>query len=637
MINSNNLEEGAPGSPRAATAPRGARSSQRWTLLVVFAVYALIALFAYWPVWPGDPSRLPTCTCGDLVNAAWYLRWTPYALAHGHTPFASNWIDYPRGANLAQNTFMPLLGLIGAPLTIASGPVATFNLLSWIAFPISATACFAMLKRFVSWNPAAFIGGLFYGFSPYMVGQAWGHLNLTFVPIPPLVLLLVHELVVRQRTSARRTGLLLGLLAAVQLLISPEVLLSTALMSCIGLVVLVLSRRSQVRDKLAHALSGFAFAAMAFIPVAAYPLLFFLSGPNRYSGPPWGQYNFSADLLGTVVPTLNERFAPGNWAGIGARFVLGNAVENGSYLGIPLLCVLCGIIIWQRRSLLVRFAAGMAVITWVLSLGPRLVIDAHQTAIPLPFAALAHIPLLASLIEARFALYTDMFIAVIIAIALEGAWQRSLASRSPGPRERARHARNNGRLKVQTAICVAVVAIAALPLVPRWPYPSYATATPGFFTSASVLDVPANSVMLTYPYPAYPENQAMLWQAMSSMRFKLLGGYALIPNKEGKATATPFPISPKRVVDRLIADYAPPKAAKTRPTAPTTHEIASLTRSLLRRYRVDTVVLSWSGVNPAAAMKLFDAAIGSKPKLIGGVFVWLDVRYTLARVQRNPA
>ena len=43
------------------------------------------------------------------------------------------------------------------------------------------------VRRWRIWGPAAALGGLVYGFSPYMVGQATGHPVLLFLPLPPFI------------------------------------------------------------------------------------------------------------------------------------------------------------------------------------------------------------------------------------------------------------------------------------------------------------------------------------------------------------------------------------------------------------------------------------------------------------------
>ena len=67
-----------------------------------------------------------------------------------------------------------------------------------------------VLRRWTAWWPAAFVGGLLYGFSAYFTVYGSGYLFLVFVPIPPVILLLLHEAMVRQRWRANRCRSPLG-------------------------------------------------------------------------------------------------------------------------------------------------------------------------------------------------------------------------------------------------------------------------------------------------------------------------------------------------------------------------------------------------------------------------------------------
>ena len=99
------------------------------------AMYGVLALFAYAPLWPGDPHAIMNCVCGDNVQAPWFLGYVPWAILHGHNPFFTTYLDYPRGANLITNTSVPLLGVLAAPVTELFGAIASFNLLMFLAFP----------------------------------------------------------------------------------------------------------------------------------------------------------------------------------------------------------------------------------------------------------------------------------------------------------------------------------------------------------------------------------------------------------------------------------------------------------------------------------------------------------------------
>ncbi len=588
----------------------------RLTLAFCVALYGGLALVAYLPVWPGDGNHLPWCACADPAQVAWFLRWTPYALAHGHNPFFSNYLDYPSGVNLAQNTLMPLLGLLMAPVTLAFGPVSSLTLLLWLGITSSATAAFFVFRRWAPWTPAAFIGGLLYGFSPYIAGQALGHLDLSFVPIPPLILLLLDELFVRQRMRARRVGVLLGLLIAVQFLISPEVLVDCAVMTVIGVVLLVVFRWKQVAPRVRYVAQGVAWALPVAAVVVAFPVYFYLFGLHRFTGSPWQGTTFPADVLGAVVPSLNQQFAPRSLAAIGSKFVNADLAENGTYLGIPLLVVLTGAALRFRRNGVVIFSVFMAVSAWVLSLGPRLVVDTHVTSIRLPFTVFPHVPVLDAVIAARFALLVDLFVALALAVTLDRVAHRVVERKG----RHAQHPAAPGSASASAPrwLTVGVLSVVALvPLVPRWPYPSVPTGIPAFFSSPALQQVAPGSVALTYPYPVYPEDQAMLWQAASDMRFRLIGGYALTAGATGTATSFAPPLVPADVTATLTGDWL--GVSEGPPPAPAD------VRAFLQRYHVGTVLVYDGGSEPAAVVALFGAALGP-PDVSGEMTAWFDVQ-----------
>ena len=111
-----------------------------------------------WPWWPISPpfpltdSHTQKCLCGDTAQQVWFLAWVPFSLAHGHSLFYSNWILYPSGANLMDNTAMTLLGVIAAPVTVLFGPVAAYNLVLRPDSPCPRWPC-------SSWSGAWCAGG----------------------------------------------------------------------------------------------------------------------------------------------------------------------------------------------------------------------------------------------------------------------------------------------------------------------------------------------------------------------------------------------------------------------------------------------------------------------------------------------
>ena len=102
------------------------------------------------------------------------------------------------------------------------------NVALTLAPALSALAMYVLLRRWVSWTPAAFLGGLAYGFSPFVVTElALNQLNIAFLAVPPLVVLVLADLLVTQRRAPWRNGLALAGLVVVQFFVSTEVLVIT--------------------------------------------------------------------------------------------------------------------------------------------------------------------------------------------------------------------------------------------------------------------------------------------------------------------------------------------------------------------------------------------------------------------------
>jgi hypothetical protein len=580
--------------------------------------YCVIAIAAYWPVAPFSSTRIMVCGCHDAAQETWFLAWPLFAISHGQNPFFSNWIAYPGGADLAANTSMPLLGLLGAPVTALAGPVASYNFLLRLGFAASASSAFFVFKRLKVWSPAAFLGGLLYGFSPYMVGEGLGHVFLVFVAVPPLILLALAELLVFRRHPAWQSGAALGVLVAVQYLISVEVLMTTALMAAIAAGIAVAAHPRIALDHVRSALGGLGCASGIAVALTGYPTWYYLRGAQHIVGPSHTVASlapYHADLLSAVVPSQSERLAPfGLWA-VGNRLTGYNVTETGAYIGIPLLALALVLVLRYRHEVRIRYAAAMCAVAYVFSLGATLEVDGFDTHVPLPFAVLTRIPIIQGASAGRVSLYTNLFLAAIVAFGLDSA-RNELSGRLPRP-----------------AALVSVTAACLVPLLPSFPYHEVPTEVPAFFTSAAVARIPAGSVLLAYPYPYTPDDQAMLWGAVAGMRFRIIGGQAATPGRDGRTTSAPATLQPPTTEALfLYAMYGTPRIEGGVPPADRT-TLTSLI-DFLTRYHVDTIAIDPIGERPGLVVARMSAALGVPPERVGGVDVWLDVQQLAAKAAR---
>ena len=588
------------------------RHRAKFAFLAV-ALYGVLGLFAYWPSWPGDPHLIVGGATSDPVQQSWFLGWFSWALFHGHNPFITNWIDYPSGVNLAANTEMPFLGFITTPISLAFNSVASYQFLMWFSYPISAASAFFVLRYWTRSNLGAFFGGLLYGFSPYLVGQGYGHLNLTFVPLPPLIFLALHEMFVRQSRSWRVWGALSGLSIAVQYLISPEVLASTLLVSAITLIVLALAKRQSItRTRVAFALRGLGMGVPIVLVIIAVPLYYQFAGPDRWSGPVFAIDNpYRADLLGTVLPT-SAQLVNWTWTTRISDTFATSVAENGSYLGIPLILVvlICVTKFWKDRW--VRLACALALIALLLSLGPTLVVGNHDTHFPMPFRILDSVPVLNNVLPVRLSLYVVFFVAVILSLSIKHGLASSTATEI------------RGHLAGRSAL--AVVSAASLVfLIPRWPDPMGTTssAVPTFVTTAAQRIVPAAAIALCFPFPEFPYDEAMLWQIESMWRWKIVGGYALVPNVHS-ASADPPLLAPPSV--QTFLEYYNWPEWQVDPISTTAPHVNRVLIRNLRAYaannHITVVLFTPAGRDPSIVLAALGEAFGH-PHSFGNVEYWL--------------
>ena len=602
------------------------RSRLRFAAAVaaVGAVYFALACLIYWPTAPLDASRLSGCACGDQEQQTWFLAWVSYALTHDHNPLLTTSLHAPTGANLAIDTSMPLLGLVGMPVTLLAGPVATFNLLLRLGLAASGASLFGVLRRYVSWWPAAFGGGLLFAFSPYLADQAVRHLFLSFVPLVPLFIPLIDDWLVSRSRTPLRSGLLIGLVAGLQYLISAEIVLTSAIMAVVGLAYLALRYRSAVVERLDALARGVAAAVPVFLLIAGYPIFMLLAGPDRPRGPVHslsGLTSYHGDLLSPLYPTTHQLFAPAALASVGNRLPTGRTIEDGFYLGFPLLVLLGYLVIRCRRVPIVGVAAVMGVSAFILGLGGRLTVDGRSLGVPLPFAVFRHLPIVQNLEAARFSLFIQLAAAIVVAVGLDrvraGGWLPGAAlaaAGEPGPRE------------IRSVVVATVGLAAMLPLVPHIPIKTDPVGTPGFFASPSVRAVPQGAVALTLPFDVAPQNDPMMWQIASGMRFRILGGDVFVAKPNGLSTWHPLPAGPP-VLQHVLEAGQNPRS----PPAPVTAQAVRALRALIARSHVAVVLVDRSAHSGGAFALLVRCALRTPPWTRGRMDVWLNAQRDLRR------
>lgn len=554
-----------------------------------FAIAAVALGFALFHAAWAHPATSLIGVSEDPVQNVWLLGLTPHALANAMPPWTTTLIDAPSGVNLLWNPLMPLVGLLLWPVTSTAGPVVAYNLLATLTPALSAAAAYVALRYLVHDRVASWIGALMFGFSPYVVGQLLGHPHAALGVTPPLLLIVLWDVLVRQRGSARRNGLLLALLVIVQFFLSVELLASEVLISVIVTAIVALRYRDRVTQRLPYVARVAAWTLAPVALVCGWPLAVQLVGPGHVSGSIWPAQEFSADLLNLVVPTVLVHLAPASLQAIPFHIDATSQVWS-TYVGVPVLLLVVFALVRLRG----RFDAALFGSTFfaslVLSLGPSLQIGGHDTGLPLPMRLVQAIPGLANLQADRVALYAYLCAAVLIAMLVADLRQRPPRSVLPA---------------------IAVAATCAS-LVPTFRFPTQTATVPTFFTTASVQTIPAGSTALVLPLADSAHPSPMLWQAASHFAFAMTGGYAIRALPEGGVTTSP----PQSALTQWISEIEATGIAL--PLDPVRRDTL---KKALHQARISAVIVG-PDTSGRALIAFVTDLLGRAPRWEGGVALW---------------
>ncbi|MDA8280797.1 MAG: hypothetical protein M0Z63_10335 [Actinomycetota bacterium] len=646
---STSFPAGRPAAPAAAGSGASPRH-RRWQSLAAFAGlaagYLALSVGMWWHVWTGHPASSFLCACGDPGQYLWFFTAPAEALRHGHLPFFTGADYHPGGVNMLDNPGVLGLAVAVSPITWVFGPIAAVNVVLLVTPVLSALAGFALLRRWVRWWPAAALGGLLYGFSPFVVaGLEYVHLQAAFLAIPPLVLLCLDELMVRQRYRPVPVGIALGVLAAVQYLVSPEMVVLTALAALIGtiLVVAYAARREpdELRRRAPIALRGIGTGSAVAVALLAYPVWYALEGPRHTVGAPWTFIAKTGNSIGAfVLPgqgATRQALQPGVFG------YYGKAGPAQNYVGPTVLAAVVAVVVLMRRSRLVQFAAVMAAVLAVLSLGTVLVgkpgsfLSAAQHLPPahwwMPWQLVAHLPLADEASPGRLSGILDLFVAIVCAAGLDRLVQlvrhrqnrdsTDLGSIDRGSVDRALWPRMRRFVPGATGLLAAVAVLVPMGATYQLPFATSSVQVPLWYRTAGTR-LPAGSVVLAVPWGL---SQTSAWQAISGMHFVMAGGDAFVPGPTGRFQAKPTPGSAEQILSAFTGYARPPLA--------TTAAVGTLRRALAR-WQVTTVVVTETSGSPSYAVGFLSIALGSVPTVQDGAYVWSHVRDAPAPWQVPP-
>jgi hypothetical protein len=386
-------------------------------------------------------------------------------------------------------------------MTTLWDPVVSFSIATLVGLTLSTVAAFLLCYELTDKYCPSLVGGWLFGFSSYEVGQLCGHLSLSFVTcIPTLVWLGV----LRYKSGiGRRVFLIASSITLVfQFGTSIELFATATFFGCIAFALIFLMRAADT-GRLARVGEELAWSYV-FCLILVSPYLYYLG--KEFSSVPASlqpRNLYVADVVNYVVPTPIS-YIGGSWAASIIRLFTGNDMENGAYLGLPLLVIIAEFALGFWRYRWARSLLVMWLIFIVCSFGPYLHFMG-RSLMPMPWWLGEKLPLLNQALPVRFSLFVALVTAIMAAL-----WLTTLKDRL---------AIGGYALAIAGIICL-------LPNLSGKPaYWSTALRVPAFFFEGNYRQVlkPGETVIVL-PY-GYLGKSSMLWQAESGMYFRMAGGY----------------------------------------------------------------------------------------------------------------
>jgi hypothetical protein len=359
---------GAQERIRAAAARPWARE-----LAVLFGFLAA-GVAATWPLASYITGRLPVSR--DVSIYVWNLWWVAHQVVHLHNPWTTTYMAAPVGLQLGYHTLTPLLGVVMAPVTLAFGPSAAYNLLNIL---LPGLACYATYRVARLWLPTragAIAAGAFFGLSAMLTYQVWYHLNISWgAALLPVTL----EAAVRlRRKPTIGQAAILGVVLGCSVLVNPETAVMAIILAALAMIPWLVTPRTSAT--FLTRIRAAAAAAVAGVIVASPQLLAMYQQARAGTTAQLNTLGYAHWVAN--VPSL---FAPSprlanyqTTRGLGTIYTSLTRLETMNTFGLVLsvLAVLGLIVSWRRLN------AWLLALLWLggaaLALGPVLYVGAHM-------------------------------------------------------------------------------------------------------------------------------------------------------------------------------------------------------------------------------------------------------------------
>ncbi|WP_030561396.1 dolichyl-phosphate beta-glucosyltransferase [Streptomyces aureocirculatus] len=565
--------------------------------LLALALFVVFAAVLYSARWISPDHRYLPHSLQDQNQWEWFFDVTAHNIGHLKNPLFTDLQNAPDGVNLMANTVMLGLSVPLAPLTWALGPAVSLNVAMTLGLAATAFAWYWLIaRRLVTHRGAATLGAALAAFAPPMISHAHAHPNFIVLFMIPLIIDRALRLCEGRRVV--RDGVVLGLFATYQIFLGEEPLLLAAMGMLLFTVAYAVVRRDVARAAWRPLARGIGIALAVCLPLIAFPLWWQFFGPQSYKSVLHGDNAGNSPL---ALLSFSERSLAGD-ADTAASLSM-NPTEQNAFYGWPLVVLAFLIVGWLWRRAVVKALAFTALAAAFLSLGPKFRIPLTDVVLSGPWALLSDKPLFESVIESRVAMVCAPALGMLVALAVG----RLVARGTEGRPVRGAPVRYAG---------LAAVALALLPLVPL-PLKAVDRAdVPAFIADGTwkeYVDTAAGETLVPVPLPDPANAEALHWQAVTGLGFRLPGGYFNGP--WGPDRVGIYGASPRNTSD-LLRDIR----SSGRPVR-LSDAWRRAARDDLRYWNAGVLVLAPQPADTALRTTV-DDLLGQRAKWVDGVWIW---------------
>jgi hypothetical protein len=542
------------------TTARSYRKRAAITGLTVTALYAALSVFCWQHlVVAGVTTHMHRADVGDVGQRVWFMAWLPFAIAHHTNPFVSTYMFAPHGINVLANASVLFEAFILSPITELSSPITSLNIACIAAPVVSALSLYFVLRRYEMRRSVAFIGGLIYGFSPALFqSNGVADFNLTWMFFPPLAAYLIDLIFFRQTGRPVRLGLVLGLLIVIQFFSGQEILLDCVVVAVPVLALAIVANPGQFSSHVRFALKGAGTALATAGALLIYPILVYFDGPAHVG-------SLSSKVMpGAALTSLVWPSAP-----TGHTFLQSppgtpwQHLFDLAFVGPVVVVLALAALFFARRHRVVLLLWAAALWSIALSWGGAIRLTGSSS--PFSWHAPAWylskaIPILKNPGWIRISILTDLLLAFLVAITLEGVTSAIRANSGMWRR-------HLGEIAVGGAGLLMVLPLLVGSNVPYTGFEN--VAVPDVLRHIPTGRDGSPLTALVYPSGGPFSGTPLAWQAVAGFPYRDFEGYAWHP-QVGHQTA-------QVEANASLLDFIVVHAAEASPSA-------ALTRAQLREF-----------------------------------------------------